>query len=687
MKSARPSFSKALFHKNLLRFWPILAAYIIVMSLFGYSIANSIPDNMALQPDFFTNLVYRSSQGLVLLIALFSIVSAAAVFAFMHNPRSTAMINALPLDRKTVFFSNYLSGLFMLMAPLLILFLGLLGMGLGYTLLEIGPLLTWLAIIIVLTLLLYSLAVIMGLITGNIIAHIVFYGIANCLLLGLEILVKGNLGKFLYGYSFNTFNAGYIFDVATPIVYASNLSSANHLQWGVWSAYLLAALLLTWLAYQLYRRRKMENAGDVIAIRRLSPVFKYGVTVCSSIAFGTFLLEVFSLETNFGIAVILYLLAGMIGYFVAEMLMQKTFRVWQNYRGFLVYALIFVLAGVSVYYDWYGYASRLPDVEQVESVAFSNNGVSHINMQLLQADRSRVYMEQIINLPVSLALAYGTPLSLERDSNSDAYNYPVMENLTPAEMKSLWDITPGIYYSNASIETIYSLHNYMVDNMTDIRNEYRQRRLEQRTNSENARHYSISFAYRLDSGKIQYYSFPVLLPENPDDELDQQLVRQLALIAGRLEERSKKAAAVDVVPENLRFLDINFHMNRYAEMEKKMISEGISDVSIPMTEVLGKEPLKIKPEDRAAFIRTVQTDYQEMSDYQMFDAEYRTCASVDLQVEYPHLPSYNRFRDRSYHFELSSYHRHVLDFLQERNYLDTETVEFISKFAGLQLKD
>ena len=36
MKSARLSFSKALFYKNMQRFWPILAAYLIGMALFGY---------------------------------------------------------------------------------------------------------------------------------------------------------------------------------------------------------------------------------------------------------------------------------------------------------------------------------------------------------------------------------------------------------------------------------------------------------------------------------------------------------------------------------------------------------------------------------------------------------------------------------------------------------------------------
>lgn len=681
MKSARLSFSKALFYKNMQRFWPILAAYLIGMALFGYGVASSIPDYLVLEPHYFTNLIYRASGVLVMLVALFSILAAAAVFAYMHNSRSTAMINALPFNRKTVFFSNYLSGLFMIMIPLLLLFLGLLGLGLGYGMLEIVPLLVWLLIFAVLTLLLYSLAVTMGLMTGNIIAHLVFYGIANFLLIGLEVLVKGNLAMFLYGYSYRVFNyGGYIFEVATPIAYAGNLYSANNMQWGVWGAYLLAALVLTWLAYQLYQRRKMENAGDVIAIRQLNPVFKYGVTFCSSLAFGTFLLELFNLETNFEVAVILYLLAGMIGYFVAEMLMQKTFRVWKNYRGFVVYALIFVLASVSVYYDWFGYASRLPDADRVEAVAFSHNSISHINMQLLKADRSRVYLDQIINMPESMAIAYGTPLNLERDSNSDGYNYPIMENLSPEEMRSLWAITSGIYKSDDSIEAIYSLHSYMVDNMSDIRDEYRQRYQERLIDSENLRHYYICFAYRLDSGDIQYYSFPVILPLYPQDESDQQMLDQLMAIISSPEERSKKAAVLDIEVEDIRYLDVNFHVKHYADWEKKLPQATI-EATRPMAELIERQPVEIQPADRAAFLEAVQADYLEMSDYQMFESEYLTCANVDMQVEYPHLPSYNRFRDRHYPFSISVYNQNVFDLLQERDYLDAEAVEYIREGA------
>ena len=681
MKSAQPLFSRALFYKNLQRFWPVLAAYIICVLLFGYGLANSIPIDTVFDKDFFSQFIYRGSEFLVLLIALSSIVAAAAVFSFIHNTRATAMINALPFDRKTVFFSSYLSGLFMIVIPIVILFLCLLGIGLSYGVLQIVPLLVWLFAFTVLTLLLYSLAVFVGLLTGNIIAHLAFYFIANFLLIGTEVLVKGYLGRFLYG--FNS-NSGYIFEIATPIVYASNQVYQfykGNVQWGVWIAYLLAALLLIGLAYYMYRHRKMENAGDVIAIHRLNPVFKYGVTFCSSLAFGSILLDIFNWEDFFAGAIVLFLLAGMVGYFVAEMLMQKTFRVWQTYKGFVVYAVILVLVSISVYNDWYGYACRIPDVDQVEAVAFAPSGSNYFNARLLKADHSQVYMDHMINMPDSLAITYGTPLSLERNSLYDSYSYPVMENFSPEEMKSLWAITPGIYSSDAGIETVYNLHRYMVDNIDNVRDAYRQYLQDRWDRSDEIRYYDLSFVYRLDSGKLQYYTFPVILPLYPEDELDQQILSNLAAIAGSQEQRSKMAEAVDIEAENIHYLDVNFHVNRYVRLQKEMAKAGVTGDSLPTIEVIEK-PLEIKPEDRGAFLQAVQADYRDMSGYEIFEAEYLSCADVDMRVEYTHLPSYNRFRERNYHFYLSPYNRHVFYFLQDRGYLEAETVEFIKESTG-----
>jgi ABC-2 type transport system permease protein len=45
--------------------------------------------------------------------------------------------------------------------------------------------------------------------------------------------------------------------------------------WGWLAAYAAASVLFLLLALALYRRRRLETAGDFIAVKALSPVFKY----------------------------------------------------------------------------------------------------------------------------------------------------------------------------------------------------------------------------------------------------------------------------------------------------------------------------------------------------------------------------------------------------------------------------
>ncbi|MDD3854057.1 MAG: hypothetical protein PHD40_10465, partial [Syntrophomonadaceae bacterium] len=70
MASAAPIFSKALFRKNLQRFWPIFTSYIFIVLLIGFDLTN----NRRLDPEMFTaqlfmDNVYGLSPTLALLVA------------------------------------------------------------------------------------------------------------------------------------------------------------------------------------------------------------------------------------------------------------------------------------------------------------------------------------------------------------------------------------------------------------------------------------------------------------------------------------------------------------------------------------------------------------------------------------------------------------------------------------------
>lgn len=55
-----------------------------------------------------------------------------------------------------------------------------------------------------------------------------------------------------------------------------------------WIGAALAAVALV-----LYRRRHLEGAGDVVTVRWVRPIFKYGMAFCFALALGLFLYQFF----------------------------------------------------------------------------------------------------------------------------------------------------------------------------------------------------------------------------------------------------------------------------------------------------------------------------------------------------------------------------------------------------------
>lgn len=92
----------------------------------------------------------------------------------------------------------------------------------------------------------------------------------------------------------------------------------------------------------IYRRRQVESAGDVVSVSWVRPIFKYGVALCSGlvIGLGTYLIVGFYGALALWASMLLW---TVIGYFVAEMLLKKTFRVLHAWKGAVAAALVVVI--------------------------------------------------------------------------------------------------------------------------------------------------------------------------------------------------------------------------------------------------------------------------------------------------------------------------------------------------------
>ena len=388
MQSVTSYFNRELLRGALQRTWPLWAAYTLIwLLLLPVTLFIRLSDRHIVysRPTLSYELLSTGLPSGVMMAAVFGIFFAMAMFAYLTNPRATNGMHAMPIRREGLFLTHYLAGLFCQVVTLLVSFAlaalvtAAFGVFDGYAV-GMGLLLC-----VLLVLFFYSFGVLCMVCVGQILAGAVFYGILNFLFVGMEALLRSFAGNFLYGYDGRS-SAFSTAPLSPPVEIASSLSVSYvydgidpigvrvfHL--GTFAAYAAAGLVLAALALLLYRKRRSEMTGNTVAIGWLRPVFKYGVALCSAFSLGQLLSYfVFELTDSTYTAgaligtIACMIFAGLIGYYAAEMLLKKSFRVFKtSWKGALATSAVLILIGLSFPLDLTGYQTRVPEQSDIVS--------------------------------------------------------------------------------------------------------------------------------------------------------------------------------------------------------------------------------------------------------------------------------------------------------------------------------
>ena len=406
MRSATSFFDKTLFRSQLKHAWPLWLGYtalwlfLVPVALFSelsaYQGSYSAADASSL-------LLNTGVRGGVFISFVFGLFFAMLAFSHLTQSRATNGFHALPVRRETIFATAYLTGLFCQVSSILVTFLlgaavsaplhlsfwSVTAAAMGSAMLE--------------AVFFYSFAVLCMMMTGQILAAPVFYFVGNILVPGMEYLLRNFAGNFLYGYSGHTDVALgflspplYMYTMCTEVAIASietcesdsyyvTAYALEHRSFMILAAYALAGLVIALIALLLYRTRKSEMTGSTVAFPWATPIFKYGVAFCTAVALGQFLYYFLFGQYRSGGSdslpgtILCMVAAGLVGYFVAEMLIRKSFRVFRaGAKGAAIVALSLVLLGVTMSFDLTGYEKRVPDESEIESAFYTFSGMTHV---------------------------------------------------------------------------------------------------------------------------------------------------------------------------------------------------------------------------------------------------------------------------------------------------------------------
>jgi len=136
----------------------------------------------------------------------------------------------------------------------------------------------------------------------------------------------------------------------------------------------LGAVMLV-LAVLLYRRRRLEVAGDFIAVKALEPVF----LVIYTLGVGAVMYTGADLFANN--LEIPFLIVGIaVGFFTGRMLLERRVNVfrWKTFLGFLLLSAALGASVVLTWLDPLGVTRYVPETSQVESLRFYSEDMGYV---------------------------------------------------------------------------------------------------------------------------------------------------------------------------------------------------------------------------------------------------------------------------------------------------------------------
>lgn len=427
---------------DIVRFWPlwgILFAglqlmYTVPMFFYGLSYKKGQGVEVS-RNDFLcegAQKMYEAANPFV--IAGFAILAAILVFGYLFQKKEAYMLHSLPVKRRVYFCSHFLAGLLMLIVPCLVTCLMLGGIcgifGGNLAGVMAGVMLEMLIMIVFF----YTMACLVVMLCGNAAISVVIYIVANVLTAGLFLLVGmtsdfvlneivlpvapsemfdglGNVivsatptinfreimvtpravsqmkdsGMLEQGFR-RSYSAGKIIENAVDM----DMKELYHLPWqqvGAMAWYLIPAVLFVLLAYYLYRKRPLERVGDALAFPWGKPVFHFVFTICGSYMFAEIMYlfaRQFLMQYEVTYRILFRAMMGclflgcILCFFISNMILQKSFRIWKNLSfAHLGICIVFAL-GMMAFLRYDCYHSNLPDGKEVRKLEMQTDNEGDI---------------------------------------------------------------------------------------------------------------------------------------------------------------------------------------------------------------------------------------------------------------------------------------------------------------------
>lgn len=314
----------------------------------------------------FENLFSCQQMIQYVLVIVIPVLFAIFLFRFLQMKQASDFIHSLPITRRNIFFHMIGTGIGFLVLPILltgsilILFHSAIDIERLYTIPDIW---SWMGITFILEALIFSVAVLIGMVTGLSALQGLLTYIFLALPVGLFVLFAANVKFLIAGFSADYYLSANM-NAISPLLAATEMEKITFFSVDI-LIYSILTLLFLLSSLFLYERRKLEHVSQAFVFPKIKPLFKFGLTLCMMLLTGLY----FSGTTGkpgwifFG-----YIVGSLLGYYLGEIVLQKTWRIRLNLKGYTAFTVFIIVLALILKIDPIQYMSKIPDEKMINQI-------------------------------------------------------------------------------------------------------------------------------------------------------------------------------------------------------------------------------------------------------------------------------------------------------------------------------
>lgn len=408
MKLRTSYFNLSVLKKDITRFAPLWGLYTVFTVIFV------ILSAMDRDAAYFANNASDFMQLLGPVNLVYAGICAMLLFGDLFNSRLCNALHAMPIRREGWFLTHLAAGMLMCIVPNTVgalvasAYLG------RYSYLAF----LWLAVAVLEFLFFFGVGVFSSMCAGNKPGMAAVYCLINFFAVLAGWLIDCFYAPVFYGMVFNLsafsdFCPGLLLSESSFVKteYDNMYDITRFLgyiteEWEyLWVAAAVGAVLLV-AAGLLYRKRKLEWAGDFIVLKTAAYIF----LILYSIGAGALLFYISDMN-------ILFLLVGMaVGFFTGRMILERKVNIFRG-RNFLAFGALvgaFIVTVLLTFWDPLGVTRYVPQTQQIKAVSISPYTSQYYRQTRSVRLEDRADVETVVGIHRELVMnrSYGEDLPL-----------------------------------------------------------------------------------------------------------------------------------------------------------------------------------------------------------------------------------------------------------------------------------